>query len=990
MKRKAILFSAALLLPLLLNILPFTAAADDVVTVSISADRQDYTHRDEVIVSITADGDLQNKGKGITVFYDDAALTLNKEKSTAQAPLEIHGPLTVNGKTALRISCFPGEENRYDSGKPFATLVFYATAPASEARIEMAEVYQYDPAVHAAAAEEVLTFEIAPIPVSAIQLQTQTMELEIGRTGKLQAVVMPENASDKTVTWVSSNEDVVTVVDGSLTTVGTGKAVVTASAGDHTASCTVTVVNPPDAGYVTTMPKTAKGAVGGEITISPVITNADVGSYNAYDMTFSYDPQKLMLLCESTEEGMKITATEVSATEARVNVLRYGSSLNVGAAPFTLKFRALTTGTTEITLVEARVDYSHNALVQNVSKATVLPTGKRTTITIGGYPVTLDNLFAPAAGQALEVEPGDIFEFTGSPNYEYKFAGSTVNGQVLPMTFEADGKNVKIRFGTAIESDKSGSYISHGVNGKFIVVNVSGPLVIEAVEQGKPYAVSIDGSAKDAFTGAAQARYMQDYELTKTGTGEYLSPIITIGGTPITTYTQNGSKYIIPGNMITGEIVITVNRKADGADPTEPEVPPSSEPSEEDGYKVTANGEAIQLTGGTYTDGTKDYEFQIEDFDLYTYDKFAVSVGGKDIIGHVEIHKDTGVCTIPKEFITGDIVIEIDREPKEFNVKFTGSDVSGEKSATYLTNYRFKLTKKSGYTYKVTVTIGGKSYTGYKTSGSTYTIPGEDIQGDITIKVTRTKKSTSSSSGSSGGSGSNPSSGKSQVTVTFAGSGAGDASGEMSTVLNQAYSFCLERDAGYRYSVSAMIGANRVDCTYDEQSDSYIIAAVDVTDDVVITVEKESAVAVTEYLTLEGRSIFLVAYHGGVEDGYVPQYDGHNMYWSDTYDAYVWLICSNEKDEQVQKAAVQKIAVGKGQRTGAVVYDGNVDLSKALDISDAYLTMEMYNGKYDLDSIEMIKLLSADVYPDKKVNTRDAAAIVSRLLAQKGESHANG
>ena len=51
----------------------------------------------------------------------------------------------------------------------------------------------------------------------------------------------PDNADDKTVTWSSSNEAVATVVNGLVTAVAEGTAVITASAGGKSASCTVTV-----------------------------------------------------------------------------------------------------------------------------------------------------------------------------------------------------------------------------------------------------------------------------------------------------------------------------------------------------------------------------------------------------------------------------------------------------------------------------------------------------------------------------------------------------------------------------------------------------------------------------------------------------------------------------------------------------------------------------------------------------------------------------
>ena len=58
----------------------------------------------------------------------------------------------------------------------------------------------------------------------------------------LVAKVIPEGATDKTVTWSSSNEKVATVdANGKVTAVGNGEAKITAKAGDKTATCTVKV-----------------------------------------------------------------------------------------------------------------------------------------------------------------------------------------------------------------------------------------------------------------------------------------------------------------------------------------------------------------------------------------------------------------------------------------------------------------------------------------------------------------------------------------------------------------------------------------------------------------------------------------------------------------------------------------------------------------------------------------------------------------------------
>ena len=80
-------------------------------------------------------------------------------------------------------------------------------------------------------------------PVTGISLNKNTLELEKGATEKLTATVLPGNADgDKTVTWLSSNNDVATVENGVVTAIGKGSATITArTANGIEATCAVTV-----------------------------------------------------------------------------------------------------------------------------------------------------------------------------------------------------------------------------------------------------------------------------------------------------------------------------------------------------------------------------------------------------------------------------------------------------------------------------------------------------------------------------------------------------------------------------------------------------------------------------------------------------------------------------------------------------------------------------------------------------------------------------
>ena len=80
------------------------------------------------------------------------------------------------------------------------------------------------------------------IPITSVTLNKTSITLTEQETFQLSASVSPDNATDKTVTWSSSNTSVATVSNnGLVTAVKEGSTTITAKAGDKTATCTVTV-----------------------------------------------------------------------------------------------------------------------------------------------------------------------------------------------------------------------------------------------------------------------------------------------------------------------------------------------------------------------------------------------------------------------------------------------------------------------------------------------------------------------------------------------------------------------------------------------------------------------------------------------------------------------------------------------------------------------------------------------------------------------------
>ena len=90
----------------------------------------------------------------------------------------------------------------------------------------------------------VVTVEAKTIKVTSVAVSPKTLNLEVGQTGTLTATVKPDNATNKTVTWTTSNEKVATVANGVVTAVGKGTATITAAADGKTAACKVTVKEP--------------------------------------------------------------------------------------------------------------------------------------------------------------------------------------------------------------------------------------------------------------------------------------------------------------------------------------------------------------------------------------------------------------------------------------------------------------------------------------------------------------------------------------------------------------------------------------------------------------------------------------------------------------------------------------------------------------------------------------------------------------------------
>lgn len=371
-----------------------------------------------------------------------------------------------------------------------------------------------------------------------------------------------------------------------------------------------------------------------------------------------------------------------------------------------------------------------------------------------------------------------------------------------------------------------------------------------------------------------------------------------------------------------------------------------------DGFTRTDAEGSVIAAGGTLTFKPVDPNYD------YTV---TVTVGGGEA---TTVSPDEGgIYTVPN--VNGNVVVSSTKTPKTFTVA-QGDDTTGAATATYMEDYTFKLTPVDGYTYNMTVTIGGKDYTGFKAQvnddgTTTYTIPGADVTGNIVINSNKQVKPLET------------------YKVTFAGTGAGDATGENTVQEKANYTFTVAKQKNFEYTITATMGGKAVTVT-EGANNTYTIA--NVTGNLVITIEKKSTltmeVTVSKYVEMDNKTVFLVTVTGTPEEGKAFAYGDNVMYKTTAYgqNVYSWLVIV-DKNETFTVATAEANIAQASATAEEVKQSYDVNETGVVDINDAQLTYDIYSGKYtDFEKVSVRKFLRADVNLDKAVNSTDAVAVV--------------
>ena len=215
-----------------------------------------WSSSDEKVATVTAAGEVTAIAPGkakITVTTEDGAKTAKCEVTVKAKTIHVES-ITLN-KTELRLERLDrytltatvkpdnatNKEVKWTTSDDSIVSFFFGDIMAQKAGTAIITATTVDGGLTATC--KVTVKELGAVDVTGISLNKSTTTLFIGSKETLTATIKPNNATDKTVTWDSSDPAVASVNNGEVTAIKAGKAIITATAkdGGYTATCEVNV-----------------------------------------------------------------------------------------------------------------------------------------------------------------------------------------------------------------------------------------------------------------------------------------------------------------------------------------------------------------------------------------------------------------------------------------------------------------------------------------------------------------------------------------------------------------------------------------------------------------------------------------------------------------------------------------------------------------------------------------------------------------------------
>lgn len=299
---------------------------------------------------------------------------------------------------------------------------------------------------------------------------------------------------------------------------------------------------PTATGYTVSMGADQQVAAGQQVRIPVTVASGEKGitGFNAYDMTFTYDPAALTLNTK-TGDAANLTVEDNNGT---VRVRRYGATQALGEA-LALDFTAQATATSTVTLTSAKFDLDANSINFDAPDAAI--SDADTVVNANNFTVTLPDAFT--SDETRLVPNGGSFTFKPvDSHYTYTFT---------------------VKMGDTVTEG-----LTFGANDTYTIENISGN--VEVTYTGKApkqydvkYKINTDVE-QDVTRGPEKATYLKDYSFTVTPRAgitydvSYSTPS-TAGTTKILipTVNDNGTiTYTIPANRVVEDLRIYVRSSA--------------------------------------------------------------------------------------------------------------------------------------------------------------------------------------------------------------------------------------------------------------------------------------------------------------------------------------------------------------------------------------------------------------------------------------------
>lgn len=177
-----------------------------------------------------------------------------------------------------------------------------------------------------------------PVAVESVTLNKTTVELSIGSSLTLEHTVRPVDATEKAVTWRSTDEHVATVDNGTVTALNEGvtTVVVTTKDGGRTAGCIITVV-PHEVESVVVSPNAATLTPGDELALQATVypldaTNRTV-TWSSDSPAVTVDADGMVtavsggvaIVTATTEDGGKTAFSQITVLNLNLGTVSFAS-----------------------------------------------------------------------------------------------------------------------------------------------------------------------------------------------------------------------------------------------------------------------------------------------------------------------------------------------------------------------------------------------------------------------------------------------------------------------------------------------------------------------------------------------------------------------------------------------------------------------------------------------------------------------------------------